>query len=693
MHSNRLRLGHFLFAFAGLAVLVLSAPVAGMPPDLEVLTSPHEGHEGGPIGGDPNTEFLSLGSTACQAGFADIYPCSGVDLQSFLSLADLGADPGEWGAGLWGWTDPETRREYALIALRNRVSFVDITDPRNPWLVGDLLGRTRGQSNREVNVYANHAFVVADGGGSEGNGLQVFDLRELRRPRGAPVRFAESAFYGGVGKVHNFNVNPESGFGYAVGGNCNGGLHIFDIRDPRNPTPTVCWTDPVLAYIHDVQCVIYRGPDTRFRGREICFASAVDALLIIDVTDKANPQKISRTSYEGASYTHQAWLTEDHKYLVMDDEGDEFNNDHNTRTYLWKVLDLTAPDPFAHYEGATRATDHNQYVHKGQVYQANYRAGLRILDASKIASGQLTEVGFFDIVPAGDDEGFDGAWNVYPFYPSGSIAVSGIGQGLYVLKQAQEILPKVCKPGPDRLCLAGGRFLVDVDWRGAESGGKGKIVQRGKNFGAFTFGGSGIDLLVKTAGAGRRVNLLYGPLTNIPFSLRVVDIKAKKVTRYSNGPNNCGGIQPLTSALAEGVDPDALLNPQIFDFAEPGRGISEKISLTPATEPHEAGTCKATPTRLCLHAKRYAVETRGPSGTPGRATRISDNAGTFAFKIGGGPDLGVTVAEADGETLILRGSVTNRAFTVLVTDTVTGETSTSVNPAGTFCGGVASGAF
>lgn len=680
MKSNRLRLGAFL-------IFCIVAPVAGMPPDLTPAFAPHEGHVGGPVGGDPNVELLSLGATACQGGFADVYPCSGVDLESFLSLADLGADPGEWGAGLWGWTDPETGREYALMALRNRVSFVDITDPQSSWLVGDLLGRTRGQSNREVNVYAHHAFIVADGGGNDGNGLQVFDLRELRRPRGEPVRFAESAFYGGVGKVHNFSVNPESGFGYAVGGNCNGGLHIFDIRDPRNPTPTVCWTDPVRPYIHDVQCVIYRGPDARFRGREICFASAEDALLIIDVTDKNNPQKLSRTTYEGVGYTHQAWLTEDHRHLVLDDEVDEFNNQHNTRTYLWRVSDLTAPEQFAYYEGTTGATDHNQYIHKGQVYQANYRAGLRILDASKIASGELTETGFFDIVPASDSQGFDGAWNVYPFFPSGSIAVSGVGQGLYVLRQAQEVIPKACKPGPDRLCLAGGRFLVDVDWRGAAGNGKGKVVQRGKNFGAFTFGGSGIDLLVKTAGAGRGVNLLYGPLTNIPFSLRVVDIKAKKVTRYGNGPNNCGGIQSLTSALTESVDLDALLNPQIFDFAAPGRGISEKVSLTPVTEPHEAGTCKATPTRLCLHAKRYAVETRGPSGAPARATRISDNAGTFAFKVAGGPDIGITVSEVDGQTRIIRGSVTNQAFTVIVTDTVTGEVSTHVNPAGTFCGG------
>ncbi|HKV11158.1 MAG TPA: choice-of-anchor B family protein, partial [Thermoanaerobaculia bacterium] len=632
MQSNRLRLG-LLFLFC------LASPVAAAPSGLEVLTSPHEGHEGGPIGGDPNAEFLSIGSTACQGGFADIYPCSGVDLQSFLSLADLGAAPGEWGAGLWGWTDPETGREYALMATRGRVSFVDITDPRSPWLVGDLRGRTQGQSNREVNVYANHAFVVADGSGAGPNGLQIFDLRELRRPRGEPVHFAESAYYGGVGRVHNFSVNPETGFGYAVGGNCQGGLNIFDLRDPRNPREITCWTDPVWPYIHDVQCVIYHGPDTRFRGGEICFASAEDALLIIDVTNKGNPQKISRTSYPGVGYTHQAWLTEDHKHLVLDDEIDEFNENHNTRTYLWKVSDLTAPDPFSTYESTTPATDHNQYVHNGQVYQANYRAGLRILDASKIASGTLTEVGFFDIVPANDNAGFDGAWNVYPFYPSGSIAVSGIGQGLYVLKQAQEALPKTCKPGPDRLCLAGGRFLVDVDWRGASGNGRGKVVQRGANFGSFTFGGSGIDLLVKTANAGREIKLLYSPLTNVPFSLRVVDVKAKKVTRYGNGPNNCGGIQTLTAALAGSADLDGLLNPQIFDFAAPGSGIHEKVSLTPAAEPHEAGTCKATPTRLCLHAKRYAVEVKLPSGASARATRLSDNAGTFALRIGGGPDV------------------------------------------------------
>ena len=57
----------------------------------------------------------------------------------------------------------------------------------------------------------------------------------------------------------------------------------------------------------DVQCVIYSGPDTSRAGREICFASVEDALTIVDVTDKANPVRLSRLTYSNSdrTYTHQ----------------------------------------------------------------------------------------------------------------------------------------------------------------------------------------------------------------------------------------------------------------------------------------------------------------------------------------------------------------------------------------------------
>ncbi len=427
---NRVRLGGLLCSW------LLCIGWLAIAPALCQGQQKHEGEQpGDPEAGEPSP---ALGFTPCRNGHADVYPCRNVDLASYMPLEDLGAEPNEKAAGIWGWTDAETRHEYALIALRSRVSFVDVTDAKHPRFVGDLLGRALGVSNREVNVYGDFAFIVADAGGA--NGMQVFDLTQLREARQAgdePVRFAESAelLSSTIQRVHNLNVNAETGFAYAVGGNgCDGGLRMIDVHDPFNPQEAGCWSDPEHAYIHDLQCVVYRGPDRRFTRHEICFASAEDALLIVDVTDKRAPQKISRTTYPGAAYTHQGWLTGNQKYFLMDDELDEWSDQGHTRTYLWNLAKLTAPRQFATYRAATEATDHNQYVRGNFVYQSNYRAGLRILDISKIAAGKLREVAYFDIVPDSDEAGFEGAWGNYPFFPSGTVVVSGISQGLYILK-------------------------------------------------------------------------------------------------------------------------------------------------------------------------------------------------------------------------------------------------------------------
>ena len=36
------------------------------------------------------------------------------------------------GADIWGWTDPQTSREYAIFGLENGTSFIDVTDPTDP---------------------------------------------------------------------------------------------------------------------------------------------------------------------------------------------------------------------------------------------------------------------------------------------------------------------------------------------------------------------------------------------------------------------------------------------------------------------------------------------------------------------------------------------------------------------------------
>src|SRR5690606_1540412 len=79
------------------------------------------------------------GETRCgDDGKAALFDCKDVDLVSFLSAQDLGGDRGVRLNDVWGWTDPEAGKEYALVGRVDGTSFVDISDPANPVFVGNL---------------------------------------------------------------------------------------------------------------------------------------------------------------------------------------------------------------------------------------------------------------------------------------------------------------------------------------------------------------------------------------------------------------------------------------------------------------------------------------------------------------------------------------------------------------------------
>ena len=88
------------------------------------------------------------------------------------------------------------------------------------------------------------------------------------------------------------------------------------------------------------------------------------------------------------------------------------------------------------------AIDHNLYVRDGFIFEANYRSGLRIFNAN-VDPLNPPQVGWFDTYPENDNRGFNGAWSNYPFFPSGTVIVSDIERGLFILdvSQALEVLP------------------------------------------------------------------------------------------------------------------------------------------------------------------------------------------------------------------------------------------------------------
>ena len=367
--------------------------------------------------------------TSCTGGFAGAYPCSNVDLMAFLPLNQIG---GGFGNDIWGWTDPQTGKEYAIMGRTNGTSFVDISDPLDPIYLGNLAlhGTTSTSIWRDIKVYADHAFVVSEANNS---GMQVFDLTLLRNIASPPVTFTETAWYNGFLRAHNIVINEDSGYAFGVGTNsCSGGLHMVNISTPTAPVSAGCFSGD--GYTHDAQCVSYQGPDPDHQGAEICFNSNTDAVTIVDVTNKGAPNELSSTGYTGVSYTHQGWLTEDHVYFLMGDELDESDFGHNTKTYIWDVSNLDAPAVIGIFEASTPAIDHNQYVKGNYTYQSNYRAGLRILDLGDVANGNLSEWGFFDVYPSSDSASFNGTWSNFPYFDSDLVVISGREQGLFIVK-------------------------------------------------------------------------------------------------------------------------------------------------------------------------------------------------------------------------------------------------------------------
>ncbi len=395
---------------------------------------------------------------------------SNLEMLSHVPLPDLGSEvrPGN---DIWGWTDPMTGAEIAIVGTAMGTAFVDISVPTAPVVLGTLPTQTVPSTWRDVKVYENHAFIVSE---AREHGLQVFDLTQLRSVSSPPQTFSASAHSGMFGSAHNIAINEDTGYAYILGSDfskgCAGGVLSYDIVNPLAPVQVGCFAGGVPAgaspgdeyptdvYVHDAQCVTYAGPDTDHVGREICVTSDASTIGIADVTDHANVAQLSRVTYPEAGYVHQGWLTEDHRYIILNDEFDEFEGDHDTRSYVWDMTDLDAPVLLGSFDNPRDAIGHNTYVLGDVAFQANYTSGLRLVDLGAIDTGTATEMAYYDTYPDDDStassmascsgnsesslcgtgtakRSFQGAWSNYPFFASGNIVVSDTERGLFVLRR------------------------------------------------------------------------------------------------------------------------------------------------------------------------------------------------------------------------------------------------------------------
>ena len=378
---------------------------------------------------------------------ANSFTSHNVTLLAQVPLSQMGGGAGITGSSLYGWTDPLTRREYAIMGRSNGTAFIDVTNPTQPVYVANLPkhGASANTLWREPKVYGNTAYIGVDG---TSHPIQVVDLTQLRNFAGSTMTLGYGTFAGAgttsIANVHTLAINKDSGYLYAAGtGRFGGGVYAIDVRNPTAPAFAGGYS--LDGYTHETQVVTYHGPDAQYQGREIAFNSngvweSNDSLGIVDVTNKSAMTRIARRSYPNAGYIHQGWLTEDHRYFFQNDEFDETNGHTGgrTRTHMWDVADLDNPVYRGYYDHQTTSVDHNLYVAGGYLYETNYTTGLRILKIGNLESTNpadwLKEVAFFDTYPLNDAQTYNGAWNNYPFFASGNIIVSDIDGGLFVLR-------------------------------------------------------------------------------------------------------------------------------------------------------------------------------------------------------------------------------------------------------------------
>ncbi len=405
-------MSHRLFAL--LTILASAAPLFAHDDDGKILDRRpcYAGlgyRSGAPIAKSGSTPSMNL------LGF----PSSGIELLAWLPCNEFGGNVTSANS-CFGYTSP-SGREYAIIGLSAGTGFVDITNPGDPTILTMIHGPT--SLWRDVKVYQSYCYAASEGGG----GIQVIDMSQIDS---GVVTLIGAVTGQGSDATHTISLDPISGFLYRDGGSGNG-LRIYSLANPASPSFVGEWQ---TKYVHESSVYTYTsGP---YSGKQIAFCCggynggwSQTGLDILDVTNKSNIQVLSHITYNGAAYCHQGWLTSDKHYFYIDDEKDEGHGSF-TKTYVLDVSNLSNPQNVNVFDNGNTSIGHNLYVKGNRLFEANYRSGLRVFDNTDPV--HPTEIAYYDTWPDDDDAYFNGLWNNYPYFPSGTVIGSDIEKGLFV---------------------------------------------------------------------------------------------------------------------------------------------------------------------------------------------------------------------------------------------------------------------
>lgn len=313
---------------------------------------------------------------------------------------------------IWGYE--ADGRDYALVGTATGVAIFDVTDTENPVDLGFLPGPE--SIWRDIKVWDTYAYVTNETGG----GINVIDLSGLPNPvtpadafRWEPVI---EEIGGQLSPCHNIFID-DNGIAHLSGCNLNnGGVFFVDLA--TNPAAPVYVNAAPPVYSHDAYV-----RDDKLYSSEIFEGH----LGIYDVSDLNNAQLLA-TQPTPFDFTHNAWLSDDGNTVFTTDEV----GDAPVAAYdISDLSDIKELDQFRPLSTINQGVlPHNVFVWEDWLIISYYADGCILADATR--PDNIIEVGNFDTVLPG--EGGNGAWGVYPYFESGTVIVSDIEQGFFVLE-------------------------------------------------------------------------------------------------------------------------------------------------------------------------------------------------------------------------------------------------------------------
>jgi choice-of-anchor B domain-containing protein len=298
---------------------------------------------------------------------------------------------------VWGYSGGG--KEIAILGTDTGTAFIDATDPTNPDEVAFIPGPN--SIWRDMDTWGNHAYIVTEGGA----GIQIVDLGNPLAP--TLVKTCCTAL---IDHAHTIYIDKTAGVLYANG--TGFGMRVFSLADPLNPALITTYTP---SYVHD-----------SFAQNGLALLSLISSgqLRLVDVSAlPAVTQLDSIATPRNA--THNAWANASNTLAITSDE---------TGGGALAVYDISDPTDvrlLSQYTTGTGSIIHNAYFLGNYALCSWYTDGFVAVDLSNPAAPR--KFASYDTY-AGPSGGFNGAWSIYPYQPSGVVYISDQQTGLYVVE-------------------------------------------------------------------------------------------------------------------------------------------------------------------------------------------------------------------------------------------------------------------